>query len=869
MWNYRRYSTHSTKDRTIGGMKTTGTEITLYSVLGFDGLGKQRNHFDREICQIADNEPSSQAKANMEHGTLNEIDAVSTLLGRSFAITKIHEEFPSRYYLRCVSEIDVLNAQYLLFVSLTETKTKVYKLNRDGDIFKKSMKLALSLYGNDKPKRPTKLSDEQKSLKQEITEASKKVHALGRFVSCKACTVSVAERETHSLSREHFNNLLGDMYQLEISLYELKREKASEAVVFLVADLDRSWESDNIRAGLVAWFSKGYSLTVETMKRIAVFVYTECHSKAIHAPYVSFDGQWHNIVTRTTANKPLAVHQLQKDVWKAVENLNFVQHKGINKHPRWNTEAICDCETTIPRNELVATNFGNRLPKLPKNLPKPVSDNNDETEVTGETITLADVMPDPVQNTCDLNSNVLSMTGVEGNLEIEAYAGNVNKTEWALELRDKQKETNTEDDNHQTENCGTLQLPLSDTTNQTYTENPHNLEALPKLLQMKDFVCILSLLRTTENCNKTGKWDNILADKFGQYFESRQSLASLTRKDREITCINHSWRTATCYDKKNKKSKIYQPVFLSEMATQLNEWPNAYAEWHMTMTDIMIDGMEYEWFYHPKFSTNGLFWGLDGFSNEAWLRVAKSKKTLLTQIMITDAIDPMGGGSDWRKGKYAFALSAIIAFPFYIYTFMNEAVLVSDEININALRLLMVNTESVIDVRHKIWPIQLWEGIIASIDSKWLQYAMTKSNEKRYFWRFPCTAREGKEPSQQRSSACISATRLNKFRRDEILTGSFSYCTSKKVVNEMVDKADKEHENSFNNKSNCGKTKPSNIITKNHHFDTTKLARISGFKTFGTISTERNSLQKVALGVRWERARCNQAKLLPTSTNGN
>ena len=51
-------------------------------------------------------------------------------------------------------------------------------------------------------------------------------------------------------------------------------------------------------------------------------------------------------------------------------------------------------------------------------------------------------------------------------------------------------------------------------------------------------------------------------------------------------------------------------------------------------------------------------------------------------------------------------------------------------------------------------------------------------------------------------------------------------------------------------------------------FDTKERARGKGRKKEETISRDRNAVQKGTLGVRWEHARRNDSKLLPTMRMG-
>ena len=100
-------------------------------------------------------------------------------------------------------------------------------------------------------------------------------------------------------------------------LFELRRERATEAIVFLVADLNRSWAKDAIRCAPVCWFT-------------------------IHIPCQLFDGQWHGLVTRTIEGRPLTAYQLQKNVWKEVEQMKkpvlVAEFKKINRDFKWTSK---------------------------------------------------------------------------------------------------------------------------------------------------------------------------------------------------------------------------------------------------------------------------------------------------------------------------------------------------------------------------------------------------------------------------------------------------------------------------------------------------------------------------------------------------
>ena len=143
--------------------------------------------------------------------------------------------------------------------------------------------------------------------------------------------------------------------------YELQREKASEAMVFLCCGLDRNWSKDQIRWAPVCWFPMGYSLTTQVFRKIVESVHNQCHNAGIHIPCSSFDGQWHNLAVRDKDGKPLTMLQLQKDVW---QDFCKLQKTDIIK---W----ICSLNCTVmwwksETGAICLTNGGVSLPNLTK-----------------------------------------------------------------------------------------------------------------------------------------------------------------------------------------------------------------------------------------------------------------------------------------------------------------------------------------------------------------------------------------------------------------------------------------------------------------------------------------------------------------------
>ena len=139
-------------------------------------------------------------------------------------------------------------------------------------------------------------------------------------------------------SRE-LSQLVTDLSNLLKDNYQLQRQKASEAVVFLCCDLDRISSKNNFNSAPLCWFPKGYSLSTDVMRNIAEEVLNMCYEKSLHVPAQSFDGQFHNLVVRSIKKEPLTLLQLQKDTWTDAQKTQKSEmvnaFSKLNCSPEW------------------------------------------------------------------------------------------------------------------------------------------------------------------------------------------------------------------------------------------------------------------------------------------------------------------------------------------------------------------------------------------------------------------------------------------------------------------------------------------------------------------------------------------------------
>ena len=296
--------------------KITGS--TFFKAIGLDGLQKEKEHFEEVICHVPPKPFSAAVQEMLDYGTINEQNAVATMVGKvlpviepsvrfyeegcveldgSFMVVspdgslrradsfdsttaaielkcpvkQMHKKLPPRYLLQCLAEIEALNVDSLLYLSWRPDTSSVFKLNRDSDLFERSYELAKHIYGNENPKKPTKLSTEVKALKEEIEYKSSNVELIGLFESAvnDRSVDNTYMSDSKSINAKDLISVLSDIKTLLIRSYNLRREKASEAIVYLCCDLDRLWTKDSIKCAPVCWFPKGYSLNTETLRRVS------------------------------------------------------------------------------------------------------------------------------------------------------------------------------------------------------------------------------------------------------------------------------------------------------------------------------------------------------------------------------------------------------------------------------------------------------------------------------------------------------------------------------------------------------------------------------------------------------------------------
>ena len=175
------------------------------------------------------------------------------------------------------------------------------------------------------PKRHTELA---KTLKAQLKERTDAAQFLGEFKTVCAAPknlqhnindhTSSSVSGSQELDFKAITNLLVKAKTLLEASYNIKRQRATEAITFLLSDTDRM---NAVHGVMAAYCLSGYSLSCNIMRKIINKIYLSCVSEGAKISCLSFDGQWHNIMARGMEDKPRTQYQLQLATWKEVYSM--------------------------------------------------------------------------------------------------------------------------------------------------------------------------------------------------------------------------------------------------------------------------------------------------------------------------------------------------------------------------------------------------------------------------------------------------------------------------------------------------------------------------------------------------------------------
>ncbi|CAG2255841.1 unnamed protein product [Mytilus edulis] len=222
-------------------------------------------------------------------------------------------------------EMRALGCKECLFVCWSEESSTVFRVRIKQRLIALILNETMDVYYGDNKTAPSRLSVRTKEMKVLCKEVSEQSEFIGEFPSVYG-TVTIENSKPSAgpyvvgdEKRADEDTRVDDLLQaLLLSLkarkevYQLSRKKASEIIPILISTLDRTFNAETGHAVPIGYFLRGYSLSTETMRKIADDFMQLCHQNGLHVPVQTFDGQWMNLVTRDCNGNPLTKLQLQK-----------------------------------------------------------------------------------------------------------------------------------------------------------------------------------------------------------------------------------------------------------------------------------------------------------------------------------------------------------------------------------------------------------------------------------------------------------------------------------------------------------------------------------------------------------------------------
>ena len=267
--------------------------------------------------------------------------------------TQVQYKLPVYYVPQILSEMVALQVSTLLFVSYSEESTVLLRVEFDHDLWNSLLTMASDIYPAVNPSAPKRLHPRLKFIRKDMERfTNTNVSFVCEVQSVKAiqcrhdsASLSPDRRFRHQVffseseievKTSEFRNIAHNCSLCIKNAWGLSRQKATEVLVFLAADLDRIRRPESQYASPIAYAFKGYSMKTKVMRLMLDKVLQVCYENGMYCPVVSFDGQWYLIAIRDNNDRPLTVLQLQKDVFQEAKNQS---KSALTKH-MFNTNVV-------------------------------------------------------------------------------------------------------------------------------------------------------------------------------------------------------------------------------------------------------------------------------------------------------------------------------------------------------------------------------------------------------------------------------------------------------------------------------------------------------------------------------------------------
>ena len=252
----------------------------------------------------------------------------------SIDVASVYSSVPKRHICQSLMEHEVLNSDKHILLCWTKTSTTVFEIPSDPELVKDILTEVKTCYHTDVIRKPTRRSRKAIAISEKVDNHRKSCQLLGEFPSiCRIIrgteNFDVRDGYPYKIHEKTVDGeslvTTGDACKMLLqcittmkNAIDLYNKKASEVVVFTLADSDREWSQEIGHSIPVGYFFKGYSLTTQVMRNIANKMYASCLLSDLDVSCITFDGQWFKLLEESAEGMPLTLFQLHRNHWKNI-----------------------------------------------------------------------------------------------------------------------------------------------------------------------------------------------------------------------------------------------------------------------------------------------------------------------------------------------------------------------------------------------------------------------------------------------------------------------------------------------------------------------------------------------------------------------
>ena len=273
-----------------------------------------------------------------EHSTLIPVEAKCVYPDPTKPLEPMYQLI-QRHVPQTLSKMAIYSVVQLWLIVFTRISTVLIKVCFDEALWLRMLWIASELHGGDKPKVPTKLHPETKSLKEDVCTfirtcctflceipslfgvegALRQSEILSPYSICDTrdeCTVDInmIERKCATICLE--------AKPLFKDIHNTLHQEAQEVLVFMLSDHNRHHEEFIPYSLPLGYAMKGKNLSNNELRHLIDHCRDTLKNRSIPVLTEVYDGQWQNLCMTDKHGNPLNALRLIKPMWQRVQKMS-------------------------------------------------------------------------------------------------------------------------------------------------------------------------------------------------------------------------------------------------------------------------------------------------------------------------------------------------------------------------------------------------------------------------------------------------------------------------------------------------------------------------------------------------------------------